>query len=309
MPDLQRLKSKLRVRLKRSADVVIGPLLVGLFKAVRRGDPDRSAERAGRWLRRLGPYLPEHRVGRANLAAAYPDKSPTEIEELLRRVWDNLGQVTAELAHLDRLWDFVPGAPGPYRVEETSGDVARIFRIRDADKPALIFAAHLANWELPALAAAALGVEAAVLYRAPNIGDVAAAVREVRTRQMGPLIPTGPDAAIKAAAALERGRSVGMLVDQHFGRGVEVDFFGRRCLANPMIARLARNFECPIHGTRVVRLPGHRFRLELTEPITPPRAADGRIDVPGTMQMITSIIETWVREHPEQWLWLHRRWR
>jgi KDO2-lipid IV(A) lauroyltransferase len=76
-----------------------------------------------------------------------------------------------------------------------------------------------------------------------------------------------------------------------------------------MIARLARHLECPIHGTRTIRLPGHRFRIELTEAATPPRAVDGRIDVPGTMQLITSMVEGWVREYPEQWLWLHRRWR
>jgi KDO2-lipid IV(A) lauroyltransferase len=59
-----------------------------------------------------------------------------------------------------------------------------------------------------------------------------------------------------------------------------------------------------------VRLPdGHRFRAELTEAIEPAREADGRIDIAGTMQVITSVIEGWVREHPEQWLWVHRRWR
>ena len=59
-------------------------------------------------MRRLGPWLPEHRVGRANLAAAFPEKSPAEIEQILRGVWDNLGRVGAEFAHLDRLWDYDP---------------------------------------------------------------------------------------------------------------------------------------------------------------------------------------------------------
>ena len=68
--------------------------------------------------------------------------------------------------------------------------------------------------------------------------------------------------------------------------------------------------EYPIHGTRMVRLPDrHRFRVDLSEPIEPRRDAQGKIDVRGTMQAITSIIEGWVREHPDQWLWLHRRWR
>jgi KDO2-lipid IV(A) lauroyltransferase len=88
-----------------------------------------------------------------------------------------------------------------------------------------------------------------------------------------------------------------------------VDFFGRPCRTNPIIARLARYYDVPIHGVRVIRLPGHRFRLEMTEAIEPKRDATGKIDVTATTQMITTIIEGWVREYPDQWLWLHRRWR
>jgi KDO2-lipid IV(A) lauroyltransferase len=59
-----------------------------------------------------------------------------------------------------------------------------------------------------------------------------------------------------------------------------------------------------------VRLPDkHRFRVDLTEAIEPRRDAEGKVDIAGTMQVITSVVEGWVREHPEQWLWVHRRWR
>jgi KDO2-lipid IV(A) lauroyltransferase len=60
---------------------------------------------------------------------------------------------------------------------------------------------------------------------------------------------------------------------------------------------------------RVIRLPGHRFRLELTPPLDLPRDANGEIDVAGAMQAMTAVVEGWVREHPGQWLWMHRRWR
>jgi Kdo2-lipid IVA lauroyltransferase/acyltransferase len=296
-------------RVKSLSDRAAGRVAVGLLKISRRTDPDRFADRIGRLMARLGPHLREHRVGRANLAAAYPDKSPAEIEEILRGVWTNLGQVVAEYPHLDRMWDYNVASRSGTRIENWDEAIDRLLRLREAGKPVLVFAAHLGNWELPALAAAAVGVRAAVLYRAPNIGDVAAAVRDIRAQGMGELIPTGITAAARCAAAIERGTSVAMLVDQHFSRGVEVEFFGRRCLANSLIARLARQYECPIHGTRVIRTPGHRFRIDLTEPITPPRAADGRIDLKGCMQVITSVVERWVREYPEQWLWLHRRWR
>jgi len=295
--------------LKRGVDAVIGRLAVWSLKAIRRTDPDRIADRSAAFLRRVGPLFPENRTGRANLEAAFPDKSPAEIEAILGGVWDNLGRIAAEYAHLDRLWDCDLDNPLARRIEVWPDVIERFRRLREDGKPALVFAAHLGNWELPALAGSAYGLEAAVLYRTPNIGDVAAAVREIRAPNMGNLIATGISAPSAVAAALERGVHVGILVDQYYHHGVEVEFFGRRCKANPMVARLARHFECPIHGTRVIRLPCHRFRVELTEALDPARDAEGRIDVQATTQKITNVVEGWVREHPDQWLWLHRRWR
>ena len=122
-------------------------------------------------------------------------------------------------------------------------------------------------------------------------------VLNTRGVNMGQLIKTGLDAPMKAADALAAGKHVGMLVDQYYVRGVPVTFFGRQTMANPLIARLARQIDCPIHGTRVVRLGGHRFRADLTEAVEPVRDADGRVDVPGTMQAITNVVEGWIREN------------
>lgn len=259
-------------------------------------------------MRKLGPLLREHRVGRANLQAAFPEKSAPEIERILAGVWDNLGRAAVEFAHIDRLTNSDPSLP----TDDIVADPAtsdRFHRLRLDGKPALIFAAHLGNWELPAVIAAKNGLDAMILYRRPNIGAVADAVLAMRQDIMGTMVPTNFDAPVRLSRALSEGRHVGMLVDQHYVNGAEVTFFGRRCLANPLLAMLARQVECPIYGTRVVRVDRYRFRAELTEAIAPARDANGRIDVRGTMQAITSVIEDWVREDPAQWLWLHRRWR
>jgi Kdo2-lipid IVA lauroyltransferase/acyltransferase len=127
---------------------------------------------------------------------------------------------------------------------------------------------------------------------------------------LGELIPNSLAAPVKLALLAHSGAHVGMLVDQHYTKGVEVIFFGRRCMANPLIAQLARQTGCPIHGLRVIRNPdGNSFVAEITEEIEPVRDAKGEIELTGTMQAITSVVERWVRETPEQWLWLHRRWR
>ncbi|HEY3031968.1 MAG TPA: lipid A biosynthesis lauroyl acyltransferase, partial [Bradyrhizobium sp.] len=251
----------------------------------------------------------EQRIGRANLIAAFPEKSPAEIETILAGVWDNLGRIGAEFAHLDHIWEHDPAFPEQSRIEILPRTHELFAQLRLDSKPALIFASHLGNWELPALAAVAHGLDAAILYRRPNIASADRAIQEIRAVKMGTLIPAGRDAPLKLAEALQNGQHVAMLVDQYLTNGVEVTFFGRKTRANPMLARLLRQVECPIHGVRVVRLPGHRFRAELSEEVKPVRDAAGNIDVQGTTQAITSVVEGWIREYPDQWLWLHRRWR
>ena len=294
--------------LRRLGDATLGFLTVHALRAIRLFNPKVMANVSGAVLRTVGPWLPEHRVGRANLVAAFPEKSPAEIETILRGVWDNLGRVAAEFAHIDRLWDY-HREHGRGRILDSDETETIALRIRDDGQPALVFAAHLANWELAAVGPHAYGMDTTVLYRRPNVPAISDAVIEMRSGCMGTLIPTSMDAPVKLADALQRGSHVAMLVDQYAVQGVPVTFFGRRTRANALIARLARQIECPIHGLRVVRHPGDRFQLIVTEAIEPPHDAEGKIDVERTMQVITDVVEGWVREHPEQWLWLHRRWR
>lgn len=301
--------ARVNKRLRRLGHAVFGFLAVRGLRVVRWLNPDTASNFAGAVLRNIGPWLPEHRVGRANLAAAFPEKSPAEIEKILRGVWDNLGRAGAEFAHIDRLWDYDPTHRRKGRILDSDESEKIAVRLRDDGKPALVFAAHLGNWELAAVGAHSFGVDTTVLYRAPNVRAISDAVIAMRAGCMGTLLPTTLDAPIRLAEALQRGSHVAMLVDQYYARGVPVTFFGRRTLANPLIARLARNIDCPIHGIRVVRYPGNRFQIRISEEIVAPRDAEGKVDVEGTMQAITDVVEAWIREHPEQWLWVHRRWR
>jgi KDO2-lipid IV(A) lauroyltransferase len=290
-------------------EAAVGALTIALLRTTRYFDAEKTADVFGRVARLIGPLLREQRIGRANLTAAFPEKSPQEIEEILAGVWDNLGRIGAEFAHLDHIWNFVEEHPETNRIELAPGTRELFHKLRLDGKPALIFASHLSNWELPALAAVAHGLDTAILYRKPNIASADRIIQEIRQVKMGTLIPAGRDAPLRLAEALRRGQHVAMLVDQYLTSGVEVTFFGRKTRANPTLARLLRQVECPVHGVRIIRLPGYRFRAELSEEVKPVRDEKGQIDVQGTTQAITSVIEGWIREHPEQWLWLHRRWR
>jgi len=275
-----------------------------VFAALRLLGPDRASN-LGAWLApRIGRWLPHHRFAMENLRLAFPEKSEAEREVIARESWANLGRTVCEYPHLDVLYD-----GDGLRVESHDATKMRLAAMREAGQPVLIFSAHLANWELPAVIAHAFGQRAAILYRTPNNPFIAADIVKMRQPIMGTLIPAGISAPIRMAEALDSGINLGMLVDQRFGRGPRVPFFGHPVAANPFIARLARRFEAPVHGIRAIRLPNNRFSLELTEALDLPRDAKGKVDTDAATAMINQVIEGWVREHPGQWLWMHRRWR
>ncbi|SEP28234.1 KDO2-lipid IV(A) lauroyltransferase [Methylobacterium sp. UNC300MFChir4.1] len=302
---------RLALLLKRSYPRLAGfamiPVIRALVLLARILGPVRSTALGAALLRTLGPLLPAHRTAMANLRAAFPDMSEAERKRIALEAWDNLGRTGAEYAHLDSLFDYDPAATGDLRTEVAG--IEHFYALRDDGRPGLIFSAHLANWELPAICAAKFGLEATAVFRPPNNPAAARLVQEVRRRTMGGLAASTPGAVFAMRDVVETGGHLGQLIDQHFTRGVVVEFLGRPCLANPLLAKLARHYDCPVHGVRVVRLPEGRFRLELTPPLDLPRAADGTIDVAGAMQAMTAVVEGWVRENPGQWLWMHRRWR
>ncbi|WP_430911828.1 lipid A biosynthesis lauroyl acyltransferase [Methylobacterium sp. sgz302541] len=302
-----RLAFILKRHLPRMAGLATLPLIRSLFWLARALGAERASDCGGALLRRVGPLLPSHRTAMANLRAAFPEKDEAALAAIAREAWDNLGRTGAEYAHLHTLFDGDPAMPESLRIEVSGID--EFAALRDDGKPGLIFSAHLGNWELPAICAAKYGLEATAVFRPPNNPAAARLVQEVRRETMGGLAAAGPGAAFRMQGVVERGGHLGQLIDQHFTRGVVVTFFGQPCLANPLLAKLARHYDCPVHGVRVVRLPGLRYRLELTPALDLPRDAQGQIDVKGAMQAMTATVEGWVRENPGQWLWMHRRWR
>src|SRR5256886_4653320 len=251
---LPRARARLRDATKPIAEAAVGALTIGMLRTTRYSDPIKTANLFGRIARSVGPMMREQRIGRANLTAAFPEKSPAEIETILAGVWDNLGRIGAEFAHLDHIWDYDVDQPDkPSRVEFGARTKQIFDQLRDDGKPAIIFASHLGNWEIPALGAVAHGLDCAILFRRPNIESADRAIERIRAVKMGTLVPAGREAPLKLAEALQRGQHVAMLVDQYMGNGVEVTFFGRKTKANPTLARLLRQGGCPRDGGPRIR--------------------------------------------------------
>jgi KDO2-lipid IV(A) lauroyltransferase len=283
-------------------------ILRGGMNLVRRLGPERAERMILRLARVLAPLLPENRMARESIALAFPEKSEAERAAILRGAWENFARVIVEFVFLEELAQgFDPARPNEGRI--TVDGLERFVELRDDGRPAIVIAAHLANWEVLGVVAHKYGLDTVLPFRAPGNFHLAEDVLATRERLMGTLVDSGRGASFQIAAALDRGAHLGMLVDQRIGSGISVPFFGRPALTNTLPARLAREYDCPVHGARAVRLPGGRLHLELTPEIALPRDHHGLVDVEAATRRINEIVEGWVREHPDQWFWLHDRWR
>lgn len=293
--------------LKQAEYWIVGHAALGVLKLLRLLPPDSALAFADRAARRFGPWSGRHRVALDNLRRAYPDKSEAEIEAIASDMWGNMARLAGEYVFLDQLFDFVPGSGEVGRVEVIGEEI--FIRIRDDGRPHIMFTAHTGNFELLPVAAATFGLPVTALFRAPNNPYIARYVFTTRAEQMGELLASRAGAAFALARVLERGGNIGVLVDQKFRRGIRTTFFGRPCNTSPLVAKLARQYDCDVYPARSIRLPGNRFRLEIEEKLTLPRTDKGTVDVDATSQLLNDVVERWVRQDPGQWMWFHKRWQ
>ncbi|BCM20207.1 lipid A biosynthesis lauroyl acyltransferase [Mesorhizobium sp. J8] len=293
-------------RLRQMEHWLVAKLAIVLLSLLRLLPPDSALNFADRAARRVGPLVGRHRVAVNNLRLAYPQKSDAEIEAIARDMWGNMARLAAEYIFLDALFDFDPDAAKPGRVEVRG--IEHFVEIAGERKPHILFTGHLGNFELLPVAAATFGMNITALFRPPNNPYLADYIHSTRRSSMGALLPSAAGASFALAAILEKGGNIGVLVDQKFSGGVETTFFGRPCQTNPMLGMLARHYDCDVYPARCVRLPGNRFRLEIEDKLALPRTSDGSVDVDAATQLLTDVVERWVREDPGQWMWFHKRW-
>lgn len=272
-------------------------LLFLLFRVL----PLDMASGIGGWIgRTVGPRLAASRKALANLRAALPGKPESFYKTTISGMWDNLGRVIAEYPNLPEI--------ARRRTEIVNADLLE--KLRDDGKPAILFGGHLGNWETSAGAFAHLfDFTMDLLYRAPNNPDVARLLD--RARSLSGEIPTIPKSRAgtrRMIEALREGRHLAILIDQKFNQGLAVPMFGRPAMTSPSFVQLAQRFDCPLVPVRFERLTGAHFRLTIHPPMALRDESGAPRPVEAVIGQAHALLEFWISEKPEQWLWLHRRW-
>jgi KDO2-lipid IV(A) lauroyltransferase len=244
-------------------------------------------------------------VGHQNLQLAFPDKSPAERTRILRRLYRNLGWLLAEFCHMSR-----------YTRQNTQhflryDGLEHYLAARERGKGVLIVTGHLGAWELSSYFHSLMGHPMSIVIRRLDNPRVDRLVNTIRCLH-GNRVLHKDDFARGLLAAMRRGETVGSLMDTNMTppQGVFVPYFGRPAYTASGLARVAlKTGAAVLPGFMVWEEAEQKYVLHFGDQIPLAATGDNEADALTNTARFTAVIEDWVRRYPDQWLWVHRRWK
>lgn len=269
--------------------------LIGGFKLI----PYPQRIRAMGWLveRVMAPIAGFDRRVRDNLHLTSPDLTETEVRHLCRAVPNNAGRSLIELYSGQSFIDHARAAeidgPGLKALQEA----------RDAGRPVILMTGHFGNYDAARAKLISMGFEMGALYRRMANPYFHEHYRETISAIGTPMFEQGRRGMIEMVRHLKQGGTIAIVGDLHVQEGVELDFFGQPALTSTVPAELALKQDAALIPVYAIRKPdGLNFEIVMHEPIT-------HSDPVTMTQEINDGLEELVREHMDQWFWIHRRWK
>jgi Kdo2-lipid IVA lauroyltransferase/acyltransferase len=254
----------------------------------------------------LYAILPRLRqVGLRNLELAFPEKSERERRHILRGVYISLGRLLSEIPKFSSYSRENVGRIAIYDGFEN------FERARARGKGVLFLTAHLGGWEIGSFVHSLHGNPLHVVMRALDNPYIDAYTRNLRTLHGNTLIDKD-EFARGVLAALRKGDTVGVLMDTNMlsGEGEFVDFFGHPASTTTSVARLAMRTDAAVVPAFTIWDPNlGKYRIHFEPMIPTIRTGDDNADGITNTARYTKLIEDFIRRYPDQWLWVHRRWK
>jgi len=244
------------------------------------------------------------RVAVYNLRRAFPEKSTAEIIGIVKGVYRNFGILAAEFAEIPRL-----NVNRINSIMEIKG-MENYEKARSKNRGVILLTAHFGNWELLATAFAIISEPSLALYRTLDNPLLDNLVYWVRA-STGNTLMHANHAMRSVLRSLRNKKTVGMLIDQNWSRqeGCFVEFFNRPACTSSGVAFLALHEEVPVLPVYLIRKDDGKYILQMGAEIETIRTGDEERDIVTNTQRYTRVTEEIVRRYPEQWFWVHKRWK
>ena len=273
-------------------------LLLAVAAVLRLLGLDRASAMMGLMWRWLAPYNARHARADRHLALAMPELDAAARGKILGDMWENLGRTAAETILLPQL------LAEPERVD----CVVPAEELDRARGGAVFVSLHTGNWEVVSVPLAQAGIAVTGVYKPLSNPLVETWLLDRRLPlYRGGLIGREIGAAMKLRSIARAGAVLAIVADQTDRTAIPVTFFDRPARAMPFPALLARRLGLPLFVGRTVRLDGVHFRVE-GRWLEVPKSGDVEADISALIGAIHEVWEGWIRQHPAQWMWAHRKW-
>lgn len=272
-----------------------------IFWLLRRLSVDRALQLSAFAFGLVGPRSDKATKARENLAIAFPEKSEEWRKQTTKQIFRHLGYSAAELIKLDQIWE-----ERDQRIEYVLEPQAQAHM--ESKAATLFVTAHVGAWQVAPLVTRQYGFTISTIY-APESNPIMHELMFSLRQSFGERLiaaDAGPRPLLKE---LNAGRSIVMAMDTRPETGKLIPFFGRDALTNTSAAGLALRTNATLIAARAERLPGARYRITVYDPLVSP---DPDLPVKEQAVAVTEeayrYFEDWIREYPEQWVCLKRRW-
>jgi KDO2-lipid IV(A) lauroyltransferase len=293
----------MRGRVKALVEYAMARLLLEFFGFL----PRRAAHAAGRVLAWIGFHVArrQKRAGRRNLALAFPELSVVERDRILRGCFRNLGRLLVEFSRFPKLQK---SNISEIVVHEGLENYLAASR---RGRGVICLTAHLGAWELSSFAHSIMGFPMKFVVRQIDNRRIEYLISSYRT--LGGNVPIHRrNAGREIIKALRNNETVGILFDQNTTRseGVFVDFMGVPAATTPAVATLAlRTGAAVVPGFLIWDESTGKHRLRFDPPLELLQTDNAAQDIVENTRMFNRVLEDYVRKYPDQWLWIHRRWK
>ncbi len=264
---------------------------------------DTASRLAGKIAVFIGKKIKVNELASKNLSLALPEISEENRSKIIDEMWNNLGRIIGEFSHVCK-----KNPQEILKLVDLDVDSIEVLnKLKETKKGAIVFSAHIGNWEIGPKILMALGFKVNVVYRPLNnnfVEEMTAKLRNVN------LIEKGNSGSRKIIEALKNNELVLILADQRIGEGEKIKFFYDDALTTTSIARLALKYDVEIIPARVIRNNlKNNFFIEIQKPLVFKKSLNLNSDILALTLTINQIIEKWIRSYPAQWFWVHDRWK
>ncbi len=265
--------------------------------------PQKASDFAAKVAKFIGKKIAVNKLAYKNLSNAMPHLNEREKAEILDDMWDNLGRIVGEFAHIAKC----PTDKIDELIEMLPDTKLNLEEMKKNHKGGIIFGAHIGNWEIGPKVFLKYGLQVSTVYRPLNNPYVEKITSELRGVE---LIGKSSAGNRKIIDVIKKGGFVVILADQKISEGEPVKFFHDDAITTTSIARIALKYDVPLIPARAIRLnKNFKFRVEAEKPLAIKKTDNTNFDVLNLTRQVNQKLEQWIEQNPAQWFWVHNRWK